>query len=64
VHVDYYGFKHQFSDCGLLLHYLCGELTQHYLTQASAYEKHQQEWLNYVKANNKCLMKSVSINYR
>ena len=60
VHVDYYGFKHHFQDSGLLLHYLCMELTQHYLSQASAYEKHQQDWQNYMKNNAKNLLKNVS----
>ncbi|XP_025114538.1 uncharacterized protein LOC112576362 isoform X3 [Pomacea canaliculata] len=58
VHVDYYGFKHQFQDSGLLLHYLCQELTQHYLTQASAHEQHYHRWHNYLRTNAKCIMKN------
>ncbi|XP_055896131.1 uncharacterized protein LOC106079591 isoform X5 [Biomphalaria glabrata] len=56
VHVDTYGFKHHFSDEGLLLHYLCQELSQHFLCQASSYEKHQRNWLQYLKNNTKQLM--------
>ncbi|CAG5130296.1 unnamed protein product, partial [Candidula unifasciata] len=56
VHVDSYGFKHHFSDDGLLLHYLCQELSQHFLCQASSYEKHQKNWLLYLKNKSKNLM--------
>ncbi|KAK0045134.1 TBC1 domain family member 2B, partial [Biomphalaria pfeifferi] len=56
VHVDTYGFKHHFSDEGLLLHYLCQELSQHFLCQANSYEKHQRNWLQYLKSNTKQLM--------
>ncbi|CAL1542728.1 unnamed protein product, partial [Lymnaea stagnalis] len=56
VHVDSYGFKHHFSDEGLLLHYLCQELSQHFLCQASSYEKHQRNWLQYLKNNSKNIM--------
>ncbi|KAL8575681.1 hypothetical protein ACOMHN_055870 [Nucella lapillus] len=58
VHVDYYGFKHQFQDRGLLLHYLCMELTQHYLTQAAAFESHQIQWHHYMKDHAKNLFKN------
>ncbi|XP_059152821.1 uncharacterized protein LOC131938708, partial [Physella acuta] len=56
VHVDTYGFKHHFSDEGLLLHYLCQELSQHFLCQANSYEKHQRNWIQYLKINCKNLM--------
>ncbi|KAK7487240.1 hypothetical protein BaRGS_00021468, partial [Batillaria attramentaria] len=58
VHVDYHGFKHQFHDTGLLLHYLCQELTQHYLSQAASQEQHQQSWNQYMRNNPKNLMKN------
>ncbi|XP_076454498.1 uncharacterized protein LOC143289420 [Babylonia areolata] len=58
VHVDYYGFKHQFQDCGLLLHYLCMELTQHYIYQAAAFESHQIQWNRYMKDNARDLLKN------
>ncbi|KAH9507625.1 TBC1 domain member 2B [Bulinus truncatus] len=56
VHVDTYGFKHHFSDEGLLLHYLCQELSQHFLCQASSYEKHQRNWLQHLKTNSKNIL--------
>ncbi|XP_012942942.2 TBC1 domain family member 2B [Aplysia californica] len=58
VHVDCYGFKHQFVDDGLLLHYLCQELSQHFLSQASSHEKHQKNWMIYLKNH----AKGVAVN--
>ncbi|XP_048244979.1 uncharacterized protein LOC124141828 isoform X3 [Haliotis rufescens] len=58
VHVDCYGFKHQFDDPGLLLHYLCQELSVHYLTQAGAYEEHQRRWNNYLRQHAKNIVKN------
>ncbi|GFN92905.1 TBC1 domain family member 2b-like [Plakobranchus ocellatus] len=56
VHVDCYGFKHQFADDGLLLHYLCQELSQHFLSQANTFERHQKNWLLYMKQHSKKLL--------
>ncbi|KAK3789468.1 hypothetical protein RRG08_016278 [Elysia crispata] len=56
VHVDCYGFKHHFEDDGLLLHYLCQELSQHFLSQANTFEKHQKNWLLYLKQHSKHLL--------
>ncbi|XP_067661994.1 uncharacterized protein [Haliotis asinina] len=58
VHVDCYGFKHQFDDPGLLLHYLCQELSVHYLTQAGSYEEHQRRWNTYLKQHSKNIIRN------
>ncbi|KAJ8300668.1 hypothetical protein KUTeg_022187 [Tegillarca granosa] len=60
VHVDAYGFKHVFSDNGLMLHYLCMELTQHYTMQAGTYEEHQRRWTYFMRQHGKC----VTNNYK
>lgn len=61
VHVDAYGFKHVFSDNGLLLHYLCMELTQHYTMQAGTYEEHQRRWTYFMRQHGKCVTNNVSV---
>ncbi|XP_041370358.1 uncharacterized protein LOC121384163 isoform X2 [Gigantopelta aegis] len=58
VHVDCYGFKHQFEDSGLLLHYLCQELTLHYQTQAGTYERHQHSWMVFLQKHSKQMLKN------
>ncbi|XP_062582307.1 uncharacterized protein LOC134244056 isoform X1 [Saccostrea cucullata] len=57
VHVDSYGFKHVFEDTsnGLLLHYLCQELTLHYLMQAGSYEEHQKKWTHFMRLHGKSM---------
>ncbi|CAC5367348.1 TBC1D2B [Mytilus coruscus] len=53
VHVDSYGFRHKFEDQSLLLHYLCQELAQHYLSQAGTYEEHQKRWTHFMRQHGK-----------
>ncbi|XP_053380466.1 uncharacterized protein LOC123534907 isoform X2 [Mercenaria mercenaria] len=53
VHVDAYGFKHVYTNTGLLLHYLCTELTYHYLVQAGVYEEHQKKWTMFMRQHGK-----------
>ncbi|XP_060562937.1 uncharacterized protein LOC132722444 [Ruditapes philippinarum] len=53
VHVDVYGFKHVYTNTGLLLHYLCTELTYHYLVQAGVYEDHQKRWTMFMRQHGK-----------
>lgn len=60
VHVDKYGFKHVFDDEGLLLHYLCQELTHHYLLQAGSYEEHQKKWTQFMRQHGKSICDRVS----
>ncbi|XP_019929607.3 uncharacterized protein [Magallana gigas] len=57
VHVDSYGFRHVFEDTsnGLLLHYLCQELTLHYLMQAGSYEEHQRKWTHFMRLHGKSM---------
>ncbi|XP_078325499.1 uncharacterized protein LOC111124243 isoform X7 [Crassostrea virginica] len=57
VHVDSYGFRHVFEDTsnGLLLHYLCQELTLHYLMQAGSYEEHQKKWTQFMRLHGKSM---------
>ncbi|KAL5012665.1 hypothetical protein ScPMuIL_011216 [Solemya velum] len=59
VHVDCYGFKHQFDtkEPGLLLHYLCQQLSQHYISQASTFDQHQKHWALFIRQHGKNLMK-------
>ncbi|KAK3088782.1 hypothetical protein FSP39_023684 [Pinctada imbricata] len=58
VHVDSYGFKHSFDgeDNGLLMHYLCQELTIHYLMQAGSYEQHQRKWTQFMRQHGKSII--------
>lgn len=60
VHVDAYGFKHIYTNTGLLLHYLCTELTHHYLIQAGVYEEHQKKWTAFMRQHGKQPMMCVS----
>ncbi|XP_052092597.1 uncharacterized protein LOC127729029 isoform X4 [Mytilus californianus] len=55
VHVDSYGFRHKFEDQSLLLHYLCQELAQHYLSQAGTYEEHQKRWTHFMRQHGKSI---------
>ena len=32
-HVDAYGFRHSHSDEGMILHYICRQLWEHYVLQ-------------------------------
>ncbi|KAK3601021.1 hypothetical protein CHS0354_008131 [Potamilus streckersoni] len=57
VHVDKYGFKHKYTNTGLLLHYLCTELTHHYLMQVGTYEEHQKRWTVFMKQHSRDPMK-------
>lgn len=61
VHVDSYGFRHVFEDTsnGLLLHYLCQELTLHYLMQAGSYEEHQRKWTHFMRLHGKSMANHV-----
>ncbi|XP_052789974.1 uncharacterized protein LOC128224223 isoform X2 [Mya arenaria] len=59
VHVDGYGFKHVYTNTGLLLHYLCTELTHHYLIQAGVYEEHQKRWTIFMRQHGKDPVKSL-----
>jgi len=63
VHVDCYGFKHVYTNTGLLLHYLCTELTQHYLMQAGVYEDHQKKWTAFMRQHGKEPMTCVNISH-
>lgn len=64
VHVDSYGFRHVFEDTsnGLLLHYLCQELTLHYLMQAGSYEEHQRKWTHFMRLHGKSMANHVWSN--
>lgn len=64
VHVDSYGFRHVFEDTsnGLLLHYLCQELTLHYLMQAGSYEEHQRKWTTFMRLHGKSMANYVCSN--
>ncbi|XP_033761397.1 uncharacterized protein LOC117343169 [Pecten maximus] len=55
IHVDVYGFKHVFEDQGLLLHYLCQELTHHYILQAGPYEDHHRKWTHFMRQHGKSI---------
>ncbi|XP_021357404.1 uncharacterized protein LOC110452957 isoform X2 [Mizuhopecten yessoensis] len=55
IHVDAYGFKHVFEDQGLLLHYLCQELTHHYILQAGSYEDHHRKWTHFMRQHGKSI---------
>ncbi|ELU05733.1 hypothetical protein CAPTEDRAFT_200029 [Capitella teleta] len=44
-HIDQYGFRHSYNDKeGLLLHYLCQQLHQHYLHTMLEWKEHQAKW--------------------
>ncbi|KAH3798475.1 hypothetical protein DPMN_152074 [Dreissena polymorpha] len=60
VHVDVYGFKHLYTNTGLLLHYLCTELSHHYLMQAGVYEEHQKRWTSFMRHHRKNPTKSMT----
>ena len=60
VHVDAYGFKHQYGNEGMLLHYLCQQLHSFYLTQASSYKQHQQQWREALSKAKTALVLTVS----
>ncbi|XP_064616291.1 uncharacterized protein LOC135480392 [Liolophura sinensis] len=47
-HVDNYGFKHSHQNTGLLLHYICQQLNQHYTMQLANYEHHQLRWKDFL----------------
>ncbi|KAL4219569.1 hypothetical protein ACF0H5_022143 [Mactra antiquata] len=53
VHVDAYGFKHVYTNTGLVLHYLCTELTHHFLVQAGVFEEHQKKWTSFMRQHGK-----------
>ena len=57
--MDTYGFKHVNLNSGLMLHYLCTELTHHFLVQAGVYEEHQKKWTFFMRQNGKSPMKAV-----
>ena len=57
--MDTYGFKHVNLNPGLMLHYLCTELTHHFLVQAGVYEEHQKKWTAFMRQNGKSPMKAV-----
>ena len=61
VHVDSYGFRHKFEEQSLLLHYLCQELAQHYLSQAGTYEEHQRRWTHFMRQHGKSIANHVII---
>lgn len=58
--MDVYGFQHAFADEGLMLHYLCTQLHQHY--QRAQQQNNKERWKLYLKANQGVIVNCVSFN--
>lgn len=44
THVDEYGFSHEHSTDGMVLHYAAQQLVKHYSRCLQPYEQHQRAW--------------------
>ncbi|KAF8790503.1 TBC1 domain family member 2A like protein [Argiope bruennichi] len=50
-HVDGLGFRRNFAEESLIVHYICRQLHQHYSALGPQYEQHQQQWKRYLRQN-------------
>ncbi|XP_015922464.2 uncharacterized protein [Parasteatoda tepidariorum] len=48
-HVDPLGFRRNFGDESLIIHYICRQLHQHYSSIGPQYEVHQQQWKKHLR---------------
>ncbi|GAB6021897.1 hypothetical protein CHUAL_006062 [Chamberlinius hualienensis] len=60
-HVDSFGFKHCYMDEGLMLHYLCGQLNNHYNGHLSTAEHNQRRWKEILKQSETSLPRTKEI---
>lgn len=59
VHVDSLGFRHSYDNEGLMLHYVCTQLHEHYASLLTSHEEHQLKWKEYLLEHRNSLHKTV-----
>ncbi|XP_064648922.1 uncharacterized protein LOC135501087 isoform X6 [Lineus longissimus] len=58
VHVDSLGFRHSYDNEGLMLHYVCTQLHEHYASLLTSHEEHQLKWKEYLLEHRNSLHKT------